>query len=230
MTRQLPLGIRLADAARLDNFVAGPNAEAVAALKALVETPGPASLLLAGAPGSGRSHLLQAACRLAGDRGLATAYLPLATLGEQAVEALAGLDGLDLVALDDIDVLAGRDAGERALFNLYNELRAAGGRLLASASDRPERLGFGLPDLVSRLNWGLFYALHPLDDAARMQVLQRRAAERGLELGDEVCGYLLRRCPRDLPALMALLERIDRDSLARQRRITIPFLRETLRL
>jgi len=230
MTRQLPLGIHLADAARFDNFVAGPNAEAVAALKALVDTPGPASLLLAGTSGSGRSHLLQAACRHAGEAGLAMAYLPLATLGDRAAEALAGLEALDLVALDDIEVLAGEDASERALFNLFNELRVAGGRLLASASDRPERLGFRLPDLVSRLNWGLFYALHPLDDAARMQVLKRRAAERGLELGDEVCGYLLRRCPRDLPALMALLERIDRDSLARQRRITIPFLRETLRL
>ncbi|WP_297529310.1 DnaA regulatory inactivator Hda [Thiohalobacter sp.] len=230
MVRQLPLGIRLADAARLDNFVAGPNAEAVAAVRSLVDSPAPASLLLAGAPGSGRTHLLQAACRHAGEAGLATAYLPLEMAGGRIAEALAGLEALELVVLDDIDVLAGKAAGERALFNLFNELRAAGGRLLASASDRPERLGFRLPDLVSRLNWGLFYALRPLDDAARMQVLKRRAAERGLELGDEVCGYLLKRCPRDLPALMALLERIDRDSLARQRRITIPFLRETLRL
>ena len=185
---------------------------------------------LAGGPGSGRSHLLQAACRRAGEAGLTAAYLPLAALRERGAEALAGLEALELVALDDIDALAGRPEAERALFHLFNELRAAGGRLLASAADRPERIGLQLPDLVSRLNWGLFYALRPLDDAARLQVLKRRAAERGLELGDEVCGYLLRRCPRDLPALMALLERIDHDSLARQRRITIPFVRETLGL
>jgi DnaA family protein len=72
------------------------------------------------------------------------------------------------------------------------------------------------------------YALQPVDDAARMQILTVRAHERGLELSEDTAHYLLRRCPRDLPALMALLERLDAAALTAQRRLTVPFVKQVL--
>ena len=228
MAAQLPLPLRLPAAARFDNFVAGPNAEIVAAVRQLATEPNAAVLFLSGAAGSGKTHLLQAACRqaVAGDES--AVYLPLAEWGELDLGVLEGLEHYALLALDDLDVIAGRHDWEEALFHLFNRVREAGGRWLCAAHAAPEQLGLCLPDLRSRLGWGSVYALQPVDDAARTQILRVRAHERGLELPEDTAQFLLRRCPRDLPALMALLERLDAAALSAQRRLTVPFVREVL--
>lgn len=228
MAAQLPLGLRLPDTARLDNFIPGPNAEALAAVRHCATTPGAAMLYLAGPAGSGRTHLLQAACRAVQSAGLQAAYVPLADRAVLSPALLEGLEDYALVALDDIDAVAGDTAWEEALFHLYNRLREAGGRLLAAAPAPPEQAGLRLPDLRSRLAWGALYALQLPDDATRLRILTQRARDRGLELSEDVGRFLLHRCPRDLPALLALLDRLDRAALAAQRRLTIPFVREVL--
>lgn len=225
---QLPLGLRLADTARLDNFVPGANREAVAAVRQCVAAPGAVTLFLAGPAGSGKTHLLQAACRAAQAQGVQAAYVPLAERAALSPALLEGLEDYALVAVDDLDAVAGDGAWEEALFHLYNRLREAGGRLLGAALAPPEQSGLRLPDLRSRLAWGALYVLQLPDDATRLQILTRRARDRGLELPAEVGRFLLHRCPRDLPALLALLERLDRAALAAQRRLTIPFVREVL--
>ena len=228
MAAQLPLGLRLPAAARFDNFVAGPNAEAVAAVRQLATEAAAAVLFLSAAAGSGKTHLLQAACRQAETGGGQSIYLPLAELVEHDPRLLEGLEYYALLAIDDLDAIAGRRDWEEALFHLFNRLRDAGGRWLGAATVAPERLGLSLPDLRSRLGWGALYALQPVDDAARMQILTVRAHERGLDLSEDTAHYLLRRCPRDLPALMALLERLDAAALTAQRRLTVPFVKQVL--
>jgi DnaA family protein len=86
----------------------------------------------------------------------------------------------------------------------------------------------GLPDLVSRLGWGPVFQLSALTDIEKRGALQLRAHRRGLEMGDEVADYLLKRCPRDMDSLFNLLNRLDHASLAAQRRLTIPFVRQLL--
>jgi DnaA family protein len=61
-------------------------------------------------------------------------------------------------------------------------------------------------------------------------VLRERAQSRGFELDDAVLDFLFRRYPRDLGAMLELLDRVDRESLAAQRRITVPFLRRIIGL
>jgi DnaA family protein len=92
----------------------------------------------------------------------------------------------------------------------------------------PAALPIVLPDLVSRLEQCTRLPLEPLDEAGRREVLRQRAARRGLELDEPVLDYLFRRVGRDLAGLTALLDRLDRESLAAQRRITVPFLRARL--
>lgn len=225
---QLPLGLRLPATSRFDNYIAGPNREAVAAVEQLARADAAGMLFLAGASGFGKTHLLQAACRAVESAGDSSAYVPLLTLVEFDPAALEGLEQYSLLAIDDVQAIAGRPAWEEALFYLYNRQREAGGRLIGAASAPPEHLGLQLPDLRSRLAWGALYVLQPVDDAARLRILVLRARDSGLDLPDETAQFLLRRYPRDLPALLGLLERLDQAALASQRRLTVPFVREVL--
>ncbi len=220
--RQLALDIGLRDSARFENYTVGANAEAVACLRAAGEP----FVYLAGAPATGRTHLLQAACHAAGRDAV---YVPLDQHADLAPAMLEGLEHYPLVCLDDVDAVAGEADWETALFHLYNRVREAGGRLLVAAAEAPNAAGFALADLRSRLGWGPVFRLKPLADADRLGALQQRARYRGLDLPEEVGEYLLRRSPRDMASLFALLERLDRASLAAQRRLTIPFVRSLLR-
>lgn len=222
--RQLPLGVRLSDRARLESFVTGDNAETIAALRVLLAPGGSGSLWLWGPPGSGRSHLLQAACAAVSPAG----YFPLSELHPLGPETLAGAGALALVAVDDAGLAAGDDAWERALLFLYREIEAAGGRLLIAADVAPRHAGFRLPDLASRLGAMPALAIRPLDEAQQREALRLRAALRGLDLPEETATYLQRRHPRDMPTLLALLEQLDLAAMSAQRRLTIPFIRQAL--
>ncbi len=101
--------------------------------------------------------------------------------------------------------------------------------MLFAATAPPAEIGIDLPDLVSRLSMCTQYALRPLDDAGRRAMLRVLAGRLGLRLDDEVLDWWFARQPRDPASLVALLQRADRASLAAQRRITIPLLRELLR-
>jgi len=111
---------------------------------------------------------------------------------------------------------------------LYNRCKMDKSTLLFSAAAGPSQLGIGLPDLVSRLSACAQATLKPLPDADRREALRQRAQARGLVLDDAVLDWLFARTQRDLGSLTALLERLDRESLAAQRRITVPFLRQLL--
>ncbi len=225
MAKQLSLGVKLPDATRFENFYPGPNAEAV---EQIIRLAGGESLYLHGPAQSGRSHLLQAACRQQSEQQAQAFYLPLQDLCDKDPALLEGIESAALVALDDIDAVAGKVEWEEALFHAFNRMRAAGVRMLLSAADRPEAIGIRLPDLVSRLTWGMIYKLQPLGDQDRLAVLQLRARQRGLELPNDVGEFLLKRMPRGLAALCDLIDQLDDASLAAQRRLTIPFVKSVL--
>lgn len=124
--------------------------------------------------------------------------------------------------------VAGDRAAEVALFDLHNRMRDAGGTLLYSADAPPLQLALELPDLRSRFSQCTQFALVAPGEESRRAILRERAHVRGLELDDSVLDWLFRRVGRDLVSLTALLDRLDRESLAAQRRITVPFLREVL--
>lgn len=228
MTTQLPLALRWPRRQRFEHFHPGANVVAVSALQRLASEPCAPWVYLHGASGSGRSHLLLAACQAASAAGRRAQYLPLASMSDHAA-ALRGVAGSELLALDDLAAIAGHREAEHALFDLYNRARAEGSALLFAADAPPSQLGLQLPDLRSRLAACTQFSLKPLDDDERRAVLKAQAASRGIELDDSVLDWLFARYARDLGALLDLLERVDVASLAAQRRITIPFLRGFLR-
>ena len=128
--QQLSLGVRLQDRAVFGSYLPGPNALAVSHLRERLLPGAGGTTWLQGPAGSGKSHLLQAACAGAGEAGGAVAYLPLADEGTRHPGLLGGLETLDAVLIDDVDEVIGQADWERALFGLYNELQERGGRLL----------------------------------------------------------------------------------------------------
>lgn len=228
MIPQLPLALQLRPEQKLADYVTGDNAQALAALDKLINAAGPAQLYLSGPIGVGKSHLLAGLCAAAEQRGLNVAYLPLADAAQLHPMMLDGLEAMDLLAIDDVQAIAGQADWEEALFALYNRARDAGCRLAITADCGPAQLPIRLADLRSRLAWGEAYHLHPLSDDNKRTLLSAEAARRGLELSPEVAGYILDRAPRDLHSLLGLMERLDRAALAAQRRLTLPFVREQL--
>lgn len=226
---QLPLAWPAPAHFRLDQFDASANGEVPELLASLLEPDqAGAALLLVGASGTGKTHLLVGTATLARDRGRPAAYLALSRWSDFDADALDALAAQDLVAIDEIDAVAGRRDAEIALFDLYNRCRDRGATVLMAGRETPDRLPLALPDLRSRLNASTLLALAPLDEPARRELLRRRALARGFEIDEPVIDFLFRRYRRDLPALMALIERLDRESLARQRRVTLPLVRAVI--
>jgi DnaA family protein len=226
MTLQLPLGINLRPSVDFAGFIAGCNGEALSRLR----TPLDPFLYLWGESGSGKSHLLQAACQQAQTGGRQPAYLPLKHEHGLAPEMLEGLETFALVCLDDLESVAGNATWEGAIFSLFNQLRENKGQLVVAADRPPAQLPLSLPDLASRLTWGPCYHLVGLNDDERLELLLATAQRRGLSMGVETARFLLQRTPRDIHFLTSLIDRLDSASLAAQRRLTIPFVREILHL
>ncbi|MCW9030637.1 MAG: DnaA regulatory inactivator Hda [Gammaproteobacteria bacterium] len=223
MKQQLTLGIRLRDDATFDNYFAGQNEQVVYNLK-LQDEP---YVFLFGENGTGKSHLLQAACHQIGKNGLPVVYLPLAEEGLMPA-MLDGLESMSLIALDDIHNVIGDEHWEQALFNLYNRAREKGVNILVSSAESLTSLNIKLADLKSRLSWGPIYKLTALTDSEKQLALQERAKNRGLDLTDDVVTYLLKRSARDMTSLFALFEKLDRASMVEKRKLTIPFIKSYL--
>jgi DnaA family protein len=221
---QLPLALALPAYARFETFVAGSSSSAVEHVRAVARRGGD-TLWLWGAAGCGKTHLLQAACREASEAGRRAMYV---SIPDAQPAFLAGLEDVDLLALDDVERAAGGADWERALFVVLNEFLQRRGGLLLAANASAAVTGFRLDDLASRAAGAVGYRLQPLGDDDRALALRLQASARGLEIEPAAAEYLLRRVDRGMPALAEWLERLDRESLAEQRRITIPFIRERL--
>ena len=114
------------------------------------------------------------------------------------------------------------------MFHFFNRIREHGGRLILAANNGALNLGIRLPDLRSRLSWGVTYQVQATGDKEKIQVLKLRAHQRGFEISDEVANYLMKRATREMSDLMALLDKLDYASLVEQRKLTIPFIKNYL--
>jgi len=225
---QIPLQLEARRPDRFEDFVAGPNESALAAVRQLLNEPG-GSLFLSGPDGSGKSHLLNALCHAAREREKAAFYIALKRLPEEAAASLQGLRVLDLVCVDDLDSVAGNPVWENALFACFNEVRAAQGRLLVSSRLPLASMTFHLPDLASRLAWGVRQKLDLPDDQGKLEILNQRARTLRIELPEDVQNYLLKHAKRDMYSLLQTLERLKDAAFIGKRKITVPLAREVLR-
>lgn len=218
---QIPLQIKLSDSATFGNFIKSGNEQLVSLLRSDEQF-----VYYWSVEATGKTHLAQALCHIQPN----SFYLPLTDCELWTPDILQGLQSFDLICLDDVEQLAGKSDWEEALFNLFNQVREAGKLLRISAHVSPNSLDTGLNDLKSRLSWGVTVQMQSLADEDKVRALSLRARQRGFTLSDEAAGYLLKHCPRDMKNLFAILDRLDDASLQAKRRLTIPFIRESLGL
>ncbi|MEO7916160.1 MAG: DnaA regulatory inactivator Hda, partial [Dokdonella sp.] len=223
-----PLALRWPANQTFDDFL--ESAGNVLALSAIRRSAmeSAAWIFVAGPAASGKTHLLTAACVAANAAGCTAQYLSLSALGADRAAAIRAFGGSDLLAIDNIDSIAGDGVAEHALFDLYNRCKGEGAKLLFSARTTPAQLGLTLPDLQSRFAACTQFQVRALDESERRELIRQRAAARGIEFDDAVLDWLFVHKGRDLTTLGGLLDRIDTAALAAKRRVTVPFLRQLL--
>jgi DnaA family protein len=223
MHPQLTLSLDTAPATSFDSFhVDKSNVLVRDSLRAFAEEViDDLQVFLWGGTGTGKSHLLSAACQMFSHKGYRVAYLP----GEIANHggALEGMESCDLLCIDDLQRLD--HASEVDLFHCINRCRETGTRIILAADRSPDELGLKLMDLQTRLAWGLVFQVHPLSDEGLRDAFRQEIQARSLEASEEVLGYVLRRFPRRMASLKHVVDTLDEVSLSEQRRITIPFVK-----
>jgi DnaA family protein len=228
MAKQLPLQFVFRANQTFQDFFPGANSAVVNHLQGCIAGNGEAFIFLWGQTGLGKSHLLQACCHEAQQSGLPSFYFDLDQAAQSSVHLFNDLEAFELVCLDNVEAIAGSPDWEQALFNFFNRHRDSGHKLIISSRLAPKELPIRLPDLKTRLNWGLSLKIQTPDDEGRIAALMHKARRMGLEISPQVGRYLLSRADRDMASLWHLLDRLDQASLSAQRKLTVPFLKQIL--
>lgn len=228
MVEQIPLAFEHRLRPSFNSFYPGKNQEVINHLIRCVSYEGEQQIYIRGSPGLGKTHLLQACCLLAEELKKTAFYYEF--IGQPLPDSglLNGLEEYEVVCFDNIDAIAGHVDWEQQFFNFYNRHRDNGYKLILSSRCPPNWLTIELPDLKTRLNWGLTLKLHELSDEEMILALSFRAKQLGFELTPQVGRFLFNRYARDTVALWQLLIELDHATLAAKRKLTLPFLKQLL--
>ena len=228
MAQQLPLHFEFRANQTFKDFFPGVHHEIVTHLQQCVAGLGEQQIFLWGKSGQGKSHLLQACCHKAQKQNLSSFYFDLSVAQLPDTSMLNGLDEYDVVCFDNIERIAGNGIWEQAFFNFFNQHRDRGHKLILSASSAANDIPIQLVDLKTRFNWGLSLKIQSLTDSDQIEALIFKANQMGFEIAPQAGRFLLTHYSMDLTSLWALLEKLDKASLAAKRKLTIPFLKQIL--
>ncbi len=232
MIPQLPLEFNLLDNSTFTNFFfSDNNQQLLFALKNFVDFKNNQEnfFYLWGNKEVGKTHLLQACCGVQLSQNIPAMYLSLKNNLNGNMDFFDGLENLSLLCLDDLNLMADSNLEEK-LFYLFNNIRAKQHKLIVAADCAPSSLKLQLPDLRSRMSWGITYYLHALTEQEKIAALIMRAEQIGLNLSETVANFLISRVSRSTGQLFGTLESLDIASLAAKRKLTIPFVKEVLGL
>ncbi len=236
LPEQTTLELGLVQEQSFDSFVVGDNRELVDALRNRMRNGNRngdfVGYWIYGHTFSGRSHLLRASCLHAHREGRRSAYVGGADYPRGSPTLRRSLDYVadhgELVAFDDFEHVCGDSGLEQAIMTIYQRLLQERGTLLIADRRPAAILNFATPDLASRMKSLQHFEVRPLDDEQKARLLHNRAHAKGFELTQAVLSYWLARGPRDVGALLADLDRLDRASLAHKRKVTVPLLKSVL--
>lgn len=231
--QQLPLPVGLDVESTFDNYYLPKNSvnlQVLHGLYALVikdAQVGNAALLW-GEENIGLTHLLKACASQAERFGQTSYYLSLLD-NDLTVEEFTALgESVEFLCLDDIDKIAGSKEWEVALFTVFNQLKDKNNRLLFASHTPPQNLIFALADMRSRVLSGPVYQLNPLSDDDKVGALQLQAYKLGMNMPLEVATYIVNHSERNLGFLFELLDLLDRETLVQKRKLTVPFVKQTI--
>ena len=212
-----------------DSFFQGENKDLLYFLNTMIKTRSNNSIYIWGPQGTGKTHLLQAACKQANEMDWHVTYIPLEQYRDFSIDILDGLGKLDLVCIDDLEFIIDNIEWQQRVTLLFNEIRDNKNSIIISSKISPNNIKIDLDDLKSRLVWGHVFKIKAADDELKIKILKKEANERSFNLNDDVVEFLIRRSNRDLTSLIEILDEIDRSSLAAKRKKTVPFVKELIR-
>ncbi len=216
--RQLALDLPVAASFAPEDFLVAPCNELAFGFLEDWEAGRDPVVLLVGPAGSGKSHLAAVWAARTGAKILA-----ISDLAGRSVHDLAALPAL---VVEDCDRERGEDA---ALFHLLNAVREQGGRLLLTARTGPGQWGATTADLLSRLRLARRIDMGEADEALLGALLVKFFVERQMRVDAGVVDYVRLRIERSAAAARAFVEALDREGLARRRRITRALAADILR-
>jgi DnaA family protein len=226
--KQIALPLSLDRQFSFENFVADRAEIIISNLQAQILGKGEIQLGLWGAAATGKTHLLNASADFARKNGVLLQIYDGLQLCQCDADEFEGFSHCDVLAIDNLDAIAGNVAWEACFYQVINRCRDGEFRLLFSLTDKPTALTTRLDDFRSRLQWGLLLQLPQVGDPEIRQILRRRAQLLGIDLSAEVISYLMNHHVRDLAQQISILRRLDGISLSQQRRVTIPLVKQAL--
>ena len=227
-----------------DRFVVGGNNQlADAAGRAVADNPGQLynPLFLYGGVGLGKTHLMHAIghASLRIDPSRRVAYVSSEQFTNELIQAIrkgatdrfrARYRQIDLLLVDDIHFLRGKESTQEEFFHTFNALYDAQGQIVVT-SDRPPREMEGLEQrLVSRFEWGLVVDLRPPDYETRMAILRTKAEDEGLDLAGDVIDYIAHACSSSVRELEGAVLKLLAVSSVWNEEITLSFSKRVLAL
>ena len=227
MSKQLPLQFEFQSNQSFNTFYPGSNEEVINHLRHIF-TGNEQQVFLWGNTGTGKTHLLHAACRESKQHDRTCFYFSFDDKPLPDPAILNGLENFDLVCFDNIEIIAENSAWEQAFFNFYNLHRDNNKQLILSAHCPPKFLAILLPDLKTRMSWGLTLKISPLTDEQQLNALIYKANDLGFEIPVKVGRFLMNHYVRDLPSIWMLLDKVNYATLAAKRKLTIPFLKQIM--
>lgn len=225
-----------------ENFVVGAsNRFAHGAAIAVARNPGAAynPLFITSGAGLGKTHLLNAIGNAIHKEhpDFRILYMTIEDFTNQLIQALEAnrlvefrdrCRQLDLLLLDDVQFMAGKERTQEEIFHTFNALYNDDKQIVL-ASDRPPKEIPTLSDrLISRFEAGLIVEINPPDIETRLAILQKKAKENGIEIGPDVIGYIAENVRENIRELEGALTRIAAFSTLMKRKINIELAREVL--
>ena len=226
MYKQLALDLTLDDNHTFQNYWPHANQELIDAIHYYLKTTFPSLIFITGATSSGKTHILKAIHEALKLQKKTVIRFSMTDLISISPNILDGVEHLDFIIIDDIDVIKNDAAWQEALFHCYNRSQDKQCQWIVSAKEAPNQLSMTLKDLQSRLSHGITWALKPLNDETKSKILQLRAHMLGLELPNHVADYLIHHYERNMQSQIQRLETLEKESLSTLRKITIPFIKE----
>ncbi|MCA1906665.1 MAG: chromosomal replication initiator protein DnaA [Desulfarculus sp.] len=225
-----------------DSFVVGKcNELAFAACKAVADQPGRQynPLFIFGGPGLGKTHLITAVGNeiLKRQPGAVIHYGSAEGLSNELIQAIR-FDGLarfqekyrqvDCLLLDDIHFLAGRERTQEEFFHTFNALYQSGKQIVVTSDKMPKEIPGLEKRLRTRFEWGLLVDLQPPDEETKVAILQKKAAERGLDLAHRVAHFLARQPEANVRVLEGYLTRVIAISSFQQVEVTLDLVQRVV--
>jgi chromosomal replication initiator protein len=220
--RHFQPSLRLHPDYSFENFVVGPsNRLAHASCVAVSQSPGNTynPLFIYGSSGLGKTHLLHAVCFEA-QRRLDNAVIQFLSCEDfvnrfiRAIEEgnTAGFQSqfrtVDVLIIDDVQFLREREHSQEEFFHTFNALYNNGKQIILSADSPPGKIPSLEERLISRFNWGLVTRIDPPSYETRVAIVQKKAHVRGLNISDEIAGFIARKVQANIRELEGALTTI----------------------